>query len=400
MSRTGVVIVAAGSSERMAGIDKMSAPIAGLPMAFHSVRTFDGCEAIDEIVVVTRSARVGEWHERFEAAGWTKVRRVVKGGATRAESSRRGAAALSPDVDLVLVHDGARPLVSEAVILRVIEAARATGAAIPGVPPVATIKREKGGVCDGTLDRTTLREAQTPQGFHRGVLSKAFAAAMRAKADMTDEAACVEQIGTPVTIVEGERRNLKVTVPEDLAVAEALLVGDAPPQQTRIGLGYDVHRLEEGRRLILGGVEIPFERGLLGHSDADVLAHAVCDALLGAAAAGDIGDHFPDDDPEWKGVSGATLLARTVEVLRESGYVPINVDATVSAQAPRLAPHRDGMVENLSRALRLPPARVSVKFTTTERLGFEGRGEGISARAVAMVGTIPLVPESGETNSP
>ncbi len=391
MSRTGAVIVAGGSSDRMAGIDKMTALLDGLPVLLHSVRAFDASEEIDEIVVVTRADRVADLHERIETGGWTKVHRVVKGGATRAESSRHGVAALSSDIDLVLVHDGARPLVSGEVIGRVAERARETGAAIPGVPPVATIKREEDGACAETLDRSALREAQTPQGFRRDVLAKGFAAVMRAKVDPTDEAAAVERTGTPVAIVEGDRRNLKVTVPDDLAVAEALLRGEAPPQQMRIGFGYDVHRLEEGRRLILGGVEIPHERGLLGHSDADVLSHAICDALFGAAALGDLGAHFPDTDGEWKDVSGSDLLARTVEILRESGYVPVNVDATVSAQAPRLAPHRDSMVENVSTALRLPRGRVSVKFTTTERLGFEGREEGISATAVAQVGTIPFV---------
>jgi 2-C-methyl-D-erythritol 2,4-cyclodiphosphate synthase/2-C-methyl-D-erythritol 4-phosphate cytidylyltransferase len=332
--------------------------------------------------------------ELLEAAGLSKVRRVVKGGATRAESSRFGTAALPPEVDLVLVHDGARPLVSGELIRRVVEKARERGAAIPGVLPVATIKREKGGASAGTLDRRALREAQTPQGFRRGLLAKALASAKRDGVDPTDEAAAVERAGGEVAIVEGDRINLKVTVPEDLAVAEALLRGESPPRQMRIGYGFDAHRLVEGRALVLGGVEIPHERGLVGHSDADVLSHAVCDALLGAAAAGDLGVHYPDTEEAWKDASGGELLARTVEILRETGYVPVNVDATVTAQAPRLAPYRDGMIETMSRALRLPPERVSVKFTTTERLGFEGREEGVSATAVVLIGRLPSVPES------
>ncbi|HMB70686.1 MAG TPA: 2-C-methyl-D-erythritol 2,4-cyclodiphosphate synthase, partial [bacterium] len=210
----------------------------------------------------------------------------------------------------------------------------------------------------------------------------------------TDEAALVERTGERVAIVEGDRRNLKVTVPDDLAVAEALLAGRTPPQQTRVGLGHDVHRLEEGRPLILGGVTIDHPRGLAGHSDADVLSHAIADALFGAAGLGDLGHHFPDTDDEWKDASGERLLVRAVEILGDSGYVPTNVDATVSAQSPRLAPHRAAMVTNLARALDLPESRVSVKFTTTERLGFEGREEGISATAVAQVGSLPRIPES------
>ncbi len=391
--RTGAIVVAAGLSERMAGLDKVLTPVAGRPVLLHSLLAFERCDAVDEIVIVTRE----ELEERVNAlaasAGCAKVRFVVRGGATRAESSRHGLGALSKETELVLVHDAARPLVTPELIARVAAAAAVTGAALPGVAPVSTIKEEAGGVSVRTLDRARLREAQTPQGFRRGVLSKAFAAALRDKFDGTDEASLVERTGVPVALVEGDRRNVKITVPEDLAVVEALAGGQAPPQQTRVGFGYDVHRLVEGRPLILGGVEIPHPTGLLGHSDADVLDHAVCDALLGGAALGDLGLHFPDTDPRWKDAKGSVLLARTVEILRDSGYVPVNVDATVAAQAPRLAPHRDAMVTHLATFLRLPESRVSVKFTTTERLGFEGREEGIAASAIALVGRIPLAPE-------
>ena len=392
MPKTGAVIVAAGRAERMAGLEKVLAPLAGTPLLLHSVRAFEECEVIDEVVVVTRDTLLDRVHDLVERDGLAKVKAVVRGGDTRQESSRHGLSALSPDVEVVLIHDGARPLVSAELIDRVARAA-ADGPVIPGVPPVSTIKREENGRSAETLDRERLREAQTPQGFRRGVLARAFAAAMRDGLHGTDEATVVERLGEPVTIVEGERRNLKVTVPEDLVVAEALVQGQAPPQTTRVGHGYDVHRLVEGRPLWLGCVKIPFDRGLQGHSDADVLAHAICDALFGAVGLGDLGKHFPDTDEEWEGASGEDLIGRTVEILREVGYVPVNVDATVRAQAPPLAPHREGMVENLARALGMPTTRVSVKFTTTEGLGFEGRGEGISATAVALVGRIPLAPE-------
>lgn len=392
--RTGAILVAAGRAERMAGLDKVMTPVAGRPVLMHSLLAFQRCEAVDEVVIVTRERLEDRVNSLAIAVGCSKVRYVVRGGETRAESSRHGLGALAKDTEIVLVHDAARPLVTPELIARVAEAAAAGGAAIPALPPVGTIKREVDGVAVETIDRATLREAQTPQGFRRTILSRAFAAALRDGFAGTDEASLVERTGVPVTLVEGERRNVKITVPEDLAVVEALLAGHAPPQQTRVGLGYDVHRLVEGRRLVIGGVEIPHPKGLLGHSDADVLAHAVCDALLGAASLGDLGRHFPDEDPTWKDVSGAALLERTVEILRLSGYVPVNVDATVAAQAPRLAPHREAMTSNLARALHLPDARVSVKFTTTERLGFEGREEGIAATAVALVGRIPLVPEA------
>lgn len=392
--RVGAVIVAAGTSERMAGLDKVLTPLAGEPLVMHSVRTFQESDDVHEIVLVTRPELEERLHAMVERRGWGKVRRVVRGGATRAESSRHGVAALSADVELVLVHDGARPLATASLVTRVVEAAWREGAALPGLPPVATIKRAAGGTSAGTVPREELREAQTPQGFRRELLARAIARARRDGFEPTDEASAVERLGERVAIVDGERGNLKITVPEDLQVAEALLAGHAPPGQTRVGLGHDVHRLEEGRPLVLGGVRIEHPSGLSGHSDADVLAHAVCDALLGAAAAGDLGEHFPDTDPTWKDASGASLLTATLEILRDSGYVPLNVDATVSAQAPRLAPHRAAMIGNLAAALRLPESRVSVKFTTTEQLGFEGRQEGISATAVAHVGRLPVLPES------
>lgn len=392
--RTGAVIVAAGSAERMGGLDKVMAPLAGVAMVLHSVRAFHETHDVDEIVLVTRPELLDRLHRMTEERGYSKVRRVVRGGATRAESSRHGVSALSPDIELVLVHDAARPLVTPALVARVVEAARTGGAAFPGVAPVSTIKREADGASAGTVPRESLREAQTPQGFRRELLARAFARAIRDGLEPTDEASMVEHLGERVAIILGERRNLKVTVPEDLEVAEALLGGHAPPRQTRIGFGYDVHRLVENRPLVLGGVRIDHPKGLLGHSDADVLSHAVCDALLGAGAAGDLGHHFPDTDDAWKDATGPALLAATVEILRDSGYVPVNVDATVAAQAPKLAPWRDAMVANIASALRLPEPRVSVKFTTTEGLGFEGRQEGISATAVAQVGRLPLLPES------
>ncbi|MAF26300.1 MAG: bifunctional 2-C-methyl-D-erythritol 4-phosphate cytidylyltransferase/2-C-methyl-D-erythritol 2,4-cyclodiphosphate synthase [Gemmatimonadetes bacterium] len=369
----------------MGGVDKMLAPLAGEPLLLHSIRAFHDCEAVAEVVVVTREDLLEPVRQMVETPEFPRVRRVVPGGRTRAESSRHGLAALSGEIAVVLVHDGARPLISDALIHRVAEAAEETGAVLPGIAPVSTIKRAEGDVCAATLDRASLREAQTPQGFRREVLARAMAADARDGSNPTDEASSVERSGTPVALVEGERRNLKVTVPEDLAIAETILAGGRPVRALRVGVGVDTHRLEPGCPLVLGGVTIPFDRGLAGHSDADVLSHAVCDALLGAAAAGDIGDHFPDDDPRWKGVSGADLLRRTVAILRESGYGPAHVDATVSAEKPRLAPHRAEMVANIADALGLSPDRVSVQFTTTEGLGFVGRGEGMSATAVALL---------------
>lgn len=393
MPRTGAVIVAAGRGARIGGLEKMLIPLAGEPILVRALRAFQSAPSVDEIVVVTRKDRVERVRSLAESFGLSKVLHVVPGGETRAESSRHGLAALSRDVEIVLVHDGARPLVAEDLVERVAAAAALHGAAIPGVIPVATIKREENGRSAATIDRVGLREAQTPQGFRRDWLAKAMAQAMREHFEGTDEASLVERAGHDVHFVEGDRRNLKITTIEDLAIAESLFAGRAPAELPRIGLGYDVHRLVPGRPLILGGVVIPHDLGLEGHSDADVLAHAICDALLGAASLGDIGVHFPDTDETWRGASGRELLSRTVEILRQVGYVPVNVDSTVCAQSPRLSPDREAMARNLADALLLPRERVSVKFTTTERLGFEGRGEGMSATAIALVGRIPWFPE-------
>ncbi len=393
MPRTGAVIVAAGRGERMGGLEKMFVPLAGEPVLLHSLRVFQDSPVVDEIVVVTRDELLDRVRALVESRAVSKVTRVVPGGETRSESSRHGLAALGKDVAVVLVHDGARPLVSAEIVERVAASATADGAAIPGVAPVSTIKRAADGIAVQTLDRNELREAQTPQGFRREWLARAMARAMRDGFQGTDEASLLENAGFAVRIVEGDRRNLKLTTIEDLAIAEALVSGNAMPTLPRIGVGHDVHRLVEGRRLVLGGVVVPHDLGLDGHSDADVLAHAVCDALFGAASQGDIGDHFPDSDSAWKDAPGSTLLERTVEILREVGYVPVNVDATVCAESPRLSPYRDAMARNLAGALRLPRERVSVKFTTTEGLGYEGRREGISATAVALVGRIPWIPD-------
>lgn len=394
MPRVGAIIVAAGRGDRMGGLEKMMIPLCGEPVLLHSLKTFAASDVVDEIVVVTREDLVDRVRSLVESRAIPKVTRVVPGGETRAESSRHGLAALARDITIVLVHDGARPLVKADLIERVTRGAIEEGAAIPGTVPVATIKEESNGHAAGTLDRRRLREAQTPQAFRRDWLARAMAAAMRDHFDPTDEASLLERAGCAVRIVDGDRSNIKITVIEDLAIAEALAGGRTPTQLPRIGIGHDVHRLIKDRPLILGGVRIPHSLGLEGHSDADVLAHAICDALLGAASQGDLGDHFPDTDEAWRGAPGRDLLARTVEILREVGYVPVNIDATVCAQSPTLSPFREAMAENLAQALHLPRERVSVKFTTTERLGFEGREEGISATAVAMVGRIPWIAET------
>lgn len=366
------ILVAAGASRRM-GFDKLSYRLpGGLSVLQTSLHAFERHPRVQEIVLVA-GANLDVCREL--AAGCTKPCQAVPGGATRAESVRAGLAAASGEI--VAIHDAARPFVSEAVITAAIEAAEQNGAAAPAVPVKDTIK-----VADGsgrvlrTPDRSTLFAVQTPQCFRRDLYHQALAAVTGEKADLvTDDCSLFELAGLPVTLTPGDYANLKITTKEDLKGETTM----------RIGHGYDVHRLVEGRRLILGGVDIPYEKGLLGHSDADVLLHAISDALLGAAALGDIGKHFPDTDPRYEGADSLRLLQEVGNLVKEAGYTVGNLDATILCQAPKLAPHIQTMRANIAGALGIGVDRVSVKATTEEHLGFTGQGQGIAAHAVALL---------------
>ncbi len=278
---------------------------------------------------------------------------------------------------LQAIHDAARPFVSQAVITRALEAAAQTGAAAPAVPVKDTVKvAAPDGRVQATPDRSTLFAVQTPQCFDRARYLQAMERVRGPQASaVTDDCSLFELAGFAVQLVEGDYANAKITTIEDLKGENKM----------RIGHGYDVHRLVEGRKLILGGVDIPYEKGLLGHSDADVLLHAVSDALLGAAALGDIGGHFPDTDPRYKGADSLELLRQVGLLLKQAGYTVSNIDATILCQAPKLAPHIPAMRQNIARVLDLPADAVSVKATTEEKLGFTGAGQGIAAHAVALI---------------
>ena len=293
---------------------------------------------------------------------------------TRADSVRNGLQAA--EGELVAIHDAARPFVSQSVITAALEAAARTGAAAPAVPVKDTIKIVgEGNQVAATPDRSTLYAVQTPQGFSRQKYLQALASVTGEKArQVTDDCSLFELAGMPVVLTEGSYGNYKITTREDLQKEKTM----------RIGHGYDVHRLVEGRKLILGGVEIPYEKGLLGHSDADVLLHAVMDAVLGAAALGDIGKHFPDTDPAYKGAD-SLALTRAVALIRQHGYTVGNIDATILCQAPKLAPHIAAMRQNIAAAFEVPVEAISVKTTTEEHLGFTGEGLGIAAHAVALL---------------
>ena len=359
--RVSAVLVAAGSSTRM-GFDKLSFDLGGETVLHRSIRAFEQDPLVTEIVLVAGKNRA---FVEQQAADCTKPVQIVTGGTTRAESAKNGVLAAAGE--LVAVHDAARPFVSQAVITAALEAAARCGAAAPAVPVKDTIKAAARGngktVPDACLvyttpDRSTLYAVQTPQCFDRA-----------------------EYLAVQLT--QGDYANYKITTREDLPRPE-----QKEEHKMRIGHGYDVHRLVEGRKLILGGVEVPFEKGLLGHSDADVLAHAVMDAVLGAAALGDIGQHFPDNDPAYSGADSLKLARRVAEILKEHGFRIENIDATLLCQRPKLAPYIPAMRQNLADAFGLPVDAVSVKATTEEHLGFTGEGLGIAAHAVALIETL------------
>jgi 2-C-methyl-D-erythritol 4-phosphate cytidylyltransferase/2-C-methyl-D-erythritol 2,4-cyclodiphosphate synthase len=345
----------------------------------------------DEVVVVTLPDFVGTVRAILRAAGATGdlVFRdthimAITGGERRQDSVMEGLKALSDDVSIVLVHDAARPFATPDLTERVIAAARAHGAAVPVIPVPDTVKRLDGDRVDETVDRSGLGLAQTPQGFRRDIIELAYREL--AGVDVTDDAAAVERLGLPVAVVSGEPGNFKVTTPVDLQLASVVANcrrGMGPGY--RAGTGSDTHRLVKGRDLVLCGVKIPFEKGLDGHSDADVATHAVCDALLGAVAEGDIGVHFPPGDPTYKGISSLVLLEKVVAMVRERNCRVVSVDVTVVAEAPRLAPHVQKMRRSLAAVLDLDIQAVSVKATTTEGTGPEGQGLAISSSAVAVV---------------
>ncbi|HSN93233.1 MAG TPA: 2-C-methyl-D-erythritol 4-phosphate cytidylyltransferase [Anaeromyxobacteraceae bacterium] len=376
--RVGAILAAGGSGLR-AGAAKQWMALGGESVLRRAARLLAECPAVDEIVAVVPAG--DEARGEAEVAALGKPARAVAGGAERADSVRNGLAALGRCA-VVLVHDAARPFASVDLVARVAEAAARDGAALAATAAVDTVKRAAAGeparVAE-TLDRRAIWLAQTPQGFRREVLERAYAAAGAAASAATDDAALVERLGLPVTLVPGEPGNFKITGPEDLDRARALL--EAP---VAMGVGYDTHAFAPGRRLVLGGVEFEGD-GLLGHSDADVCAHAIGDAILGAAGLGDLGTHFPDADPRWKGVSSLLLLREIARLAAERGFRVGNCDVTLAARRPRIAPRAAEMRARLAEALGVSPERVNVKATTGEGMGFVGRGEGIAAHAVALL---------------
>lgn len=432
--KVSVIIAAAGSGKRMGGgLNKQYIKLRDMPVLARSVKIFDEHVSVDEIVITVRKGDEEFCRQQIVTPyGFQKVIKIIAGGSERQDSVRQALKALSPDSGIVLIHDGARPFVSRRVIDDVIANCSDFGAAVPGIKLKDTVKninKNRHGFAEegingfggaeaekqteiltasGTPDRELLRAVQTPQGFLTELITEAYESLIGNPEDVfTDDASLLEAIGRDVIITEGDENNIKITTPADIGIAELIMektedgrginmntpVGDininfndnfirALP---RTGTGFDVHAFAEGRPLILGGVDIPHDRGLLGHSDADVLIHAVMDALLGAAALGDIGRHFPDSDPKYKGISSLRLLQHVGGLLSESAFKIINIDAVVIAQKPKIAPYIEQMRKNMAEVLKISMSQINIKGTTTEKLGFTGREEGIAAQAAASV---------------
>lgn len=382
MAECTALIVAAGSGSRFAGsLPKQYYELAGETLLRRSVFAFLNHPHIDSVRVVINPAHRALYDK---AVGDLSLPPPIAGGATRQESVRLGletlAASDAPPA-FVMIHDAARPLVDAATLTAVRKELENAPGAIAAKPVVDTLKRGKNGKITATVDRTDLWQAYTPQAFRFDVILDAHRKAVGQQ--VTDDASVAEMFGIPVTLVPSNPDNMKITNPEDLDRAARLLgqsYGDI-----RTGMGFDVHRLVPGEAITLCGVTVPHAFRCEGHSDADVALHALVDAILGAMSAGDIGSHFPPSDPQWKGMDSAHFVRHAVGMVSERGGLISNADITLMCEAPRIGPHRDAMVARVASLLEIDPARVSVKATTTERLGFTGRGEGIAAQAVVTL---------------
>lgn len=355
-------------------------------MLVHVLAAFQKSDVIDEIILVAPKDDLLSVREQIvREYGLNKVSRVVEGGRERQDSVYNGLRAITDSCGMVVVSDGVRPFITQEMITNVVRAAAQDGAAAIGVKAKDTIKQTRDDdFVAATLPRRHVWQVQTPQAFQYDLLCRAYAAAQKDHFYGTDDASLVERIGAKVRMIDGAYSNIKITTPEDLAMADALM-GVNMNQETRgrSGMGYDSHRFAPERKLILGGVEIPFEFGLQGHSDADALLHAVCDALLGMAGCGDIGRHFPDTDPAYKNISSLLLLKNVKQIVDDKKMTVHNIDVTVMLEKPKLAPFAAAMAQNIAGTLGISEAAVNIKAKTNEGMGFVGRGEGVAVLAVA-----------------
>ncbi len=387
------VVVAGGRGMRAGGgVPKQFRRVDGRTVLSRSLAAMLASDRVGRVVCVIHPDDRGLYEAALAevpAALRARLAPPAHGGMTRAESVRNGLEAVAAlgGAEIVLVHDAARPFASPALLARSVAAAERFAAAVPGVPVTDTLKTvTEGGAIAGTVDRTPLRAVQTPQAFRFASLLDAHRrAAAAGRDDFTDDGAVMEWAGHAVHVFEGERSNMKLTTPEDFADAEARF---AAARETRTGLGYDVHAFGAGDHVMLGGVRIPHDRGVEAHSDGDVVLHALTDAVLGTMADGDIGSHFPPSDPQWRGASSDRFLAHAVARLAARGGRIVNCDVTVVCEAPKVGPHRDAMRARIAEICGIAADRVAMKATTSERMGFTGRREGLAAQAIVTV-TLP-----------
>lgn len=392
MSSYQVIILAAGQGKRMkAGRNKQFLSIDGKPLLIHTVEAFNHDDLCDKRILVINPNERSEIEELLREYGYEDLVTLVDGGKERQDSVLAGLEAVSRQDSIVLIHDGARPFVTYESIQKLVKEADHHGAALLAVPVTDTIKQYQGGVLT-TLKRDELWAAQTPQAFQYSLIIEAHQKAKNDQYLGTDDTSLVERIGGHIEVVQGSYDNIKLTTPEDIEKAETIIHKRSARTRTkeemdmfRVGQGFDVHQLVDGRPCIIGGVEIPYEKGLLGHSDADVLLHTVADACLGAIGEGDIGKHFPDTDPEFKDADSMKLLEHVWQIVQERGYELGNIDCTIIAQAPKMSPYTASMQANIARILGAESSQVNVKATTTEKLGFPGRKEGIASQATVLL---------------
>ncbi|MGE0252762.1 MAG: bifunctional 2-C-methyl-D-erythritol 4-phosphate cytidylyltransferase/2-C-methyl-D-erythritol 2,4-cyclodiphosphate synthase [Dongiaceae bacterium] len=381
---TIALIVAAGRGTRFApsGLPKQYQKLGSKPVLRWCLEAFENHPEISKIAVVVHPQDIDIYAECID--GLQKMLPPIVGGVTRQESVARGLEELkNHSPRFVLIHDAVRPFVTNELVDRILAALKDHKAVLPALAVTDTIhQKNPKNQTQRLLERQYLAAAQTPQGFFFEAIVEAHKKAATATVDFTDDVAVIQAFGTPAQIVEGDPRNIKITSPEDILRLEQHLY---PTSRLKFGQGFDVHRFKKGKSVRLGGIDIPFDKSLDGHSDADVVLHAICDAMLGCISAGDIGVHFPPHDEKWRGVDSAVLVAEVLKLLAQNHASLQQADITVLAEAPKIGPHRDQMLDRLAEILQLPRTAINVKATTLEGLGFIGRGEGIAAQAIVSV---------------
>ncbi|MEX1376402.1 MAG: 2-C-methyl-D-erythritol 4-phosphate cytidylyltransferase [Eubacteriales bacterium] len=380
--KISAICLAGGSGKRMgSSTPKVLMQINNTPAILYSLKAFQSSEKVDEIVLVCPKGQAGEYENIASQYKIEKLTKITEGGEERTHSVYNGLCVLE-GCDYVMIHDGARPMLTQQSIDILLDQCIAKGSAIAAKPVVNTLKQTAETKILKTVDRSDIWEVYTPQCFEYSLIKKAYDYVIENDISITDDASAMEAICEDVFVCEIVQRDFKLTNPSDVELVEKLLMKKC---NIKMGLGFDVHRFAKNRKLILGGVEIPYHLGLLGHSDADVLTHAVMDGILGAAGLPDIGQLFPDSADEFKGIYSINLLEKVIEKTESLGYRINNIDAVIACETPKIAPYREKMIECLSGALHCGKDRVNIKGTTTEKMGFEGRGEGISARCIVSL---------------